>query len=275
MAAAGGAGAVQMRRAIHVFDNGVKVYDDHLIPAQRERYRKRNVHEAEEEDVFVEIVRSLPGDGCFVNIGSAIGYYPLLAKKLSPGLTIHAVEPLERHRRCFIENVRLNGLPVDAFVLHAQGISASGGPMSFLDKGYGSAIQHDETPAGSRTPRLLATLRAWFTRRSSRTRTLTIPTMTLDRLMDTIGTTADLVQMDVQGAELDVLKGGQRSLAAGTVKTFLVGTHGPELHQQCIELLSKHGYSIELDRYETEEQPDGILVASKGTRRLKASHSET
>jgi FkbM family methyltransferase len=263
-----------MRRAIHVFDNGVKVYDDHLIPSQRGRYRKRNVHEAEEEDVFVEIVRSLPGEGCFVNIGSAIGYYPLLAKRLSPGLTIHTVEPLEQHRRCFIENVRLNGLPVDAFVLHAQGISASGGPMSFVDAGYASAIQHDETPTKPPTPRLLKTLRAWFTRKSSRTRTLTIPTITLDGFMDTISASADLVQMDVQGAELDVLKGAERSLEAGTIVTFLVGTHSPELHQQCIELLSKHGYSIELDRYETEEQPDGILVASKGVTRLKASRAE-
>ena len=47
-----------MPRAIHSFDNGVRVCDDHLLDEQRERYRKRNVHEAEEEDIFVDLVRA-------------------------------------------------------------------------------------------------------------------------------------------------------------------------------------------------------------------------
>jgi hypothetical protein len=92
--------------------------------------------------------------------------------------------------------------------------------------------------------------------------------------MDTIARPADLLQMDVQGAELDMLSGGERSLETGAVKTFLIGTHSPKLHEQCIELLKTHGYSIELDQYETKEQPDGILVASKGATRLKPSRAE-
>lgn len=71
-----------MKRVIHVFDNGVKVYDDHLLAVQRQRCRKRNIHEADEEDIFAAIVRSLPADGCLVNIGAAIGYYAILAKRL-------------------------------------------------------------------------------------------------------------------------------------------------------------------------------------------------
>jgi len=77
---------------------GVSVYDDHLIPAQRQRYQKRNVHEAEEEDIFAELIRQLPADGCYLNIGCAIGYYPLPREALAPALTIHAVEPLAQHR---------------------------------------------------------------------------------------------------------------------------------------------------------------------------------
>ena len=69
-----------MNRKVHEFDNGVRVFDDHLMPAQRERYRKRNVHEADEEDLFIEVVSALPDDGCFVNIGTAIGYYAILAR---------------------------------------------------------------------------------------------------------------------------------------------------------------------------------------------------
>ena len=47
-----------MPRAIHTFDNGVRVYEDQLWAGQRARYEKRNVHEAEEEDIFVELIGS-------------------------------------------------------------------------------------------------------------------------------------------------------------------------------------------------------------------------
>ena len=97
--------ATLMDRAIHTFDNGVRVYDDHLLDEQRERYRRHNVHEAEEENIFVNLIQRIPVDGCFVDVGAAIGYYLILARKLAPGVTIHAVEPLARHRAFLRENL--------------------------------------------------------------------------------------------------------------------------------------------------------------------------
>src|SRR5450432_1643062 len=99
-----------MSRALHTFDNGVRVYDDHLLAEQRARYQKYNVHEAEEEELYVRLVRQLPRDGCFVDVGAAIGYYVILARKLSSALTIHALEPLPRHREFLAENLALNGI---------------------------------------------------------------------------------------------------------------------------------------------------------------------
>ncbi|MEC4989806.1 MAG: hypothetical protein SAJ37_13830, partial [Oscillatoria sp. PMC 1068.18] len=127
-----------MPEQVHIFDNGVKVYDHHLISEQRQRYQKQNVHEADEENIFIEIIKSIPSDGCFLSIGSAIGYYPILAKKLSPLLTIHAVEPLSVHRKYFVENIKLNNLCLDEFVIYQEGISSSEGYEVFLDAGYGS-----------------------------------------------------------------------------------------------------------------------------------------
>ena len=106
-----------MKRNIHVFDNGIKVYDDHVSPTQRNRYKLNNLHEAEEEDIFIQILESIPQDGCYINIGSAIGYYSLLAKKLIPGLTIHAIEPLAKYREYFIENIALNGFLINCHQL--------------------------------------------------------------------------------------------------------------------------------------------------------------
>ena len=129
-----------MTRKIHKFDNGVRVYDDHLMPAQRQRYKLRNVHEADEEDLFIKIISSLPTDGCFVNIGTAIGYYAILAKTLSPQLYVHAVEPLASFRNCLKENIRLNDLSTDVFVIHPYAVGAEDGRLSFLEKGYESQL---------------------------------------------------------------------------------------------------------------------------------------
>ena len=132
-----------MTKEVHVFDNGVEVYDYQLTPAQRKRYRDRNLHEPDEEDIFAEIASSIPQYGCFINIDSAVGYYVMLAKKLSPGLTIHAVEPLAAHRRYFAENLVLNELSLNDFRLHREGVSRSEGYGVFFDRGYGSRILHD------------------------------------------------------------------------------------------------------------------------------------
>jgi FkbM family methyltransferase len=268
-----------MQREVHVFDNGVKVYDDHLIPVQRERYEKRNVHEAEEEDIFVRIIRSIPVDGCFVNIGSAIGYYPLLAKKLVPSLTVHAVEPLKLHRDFFIENVQLNGLSTEDFFLHVEGIAASRGVKKFLEADYSSFIQNDNTTQQSLKSSVKSTVKAilatlGFKKYKSTVENLArIRTITLDDLIRTIKQSVDLLQMDVQGLEADILRGGSHALTNGSISTFLIGTHGYEVHWECVNLLQSYDYQIEFEENDVKEQPDGIIVASKGTKRLDATNS--
>ncbi len=224
-----------MKRNVHVFDNGVKVYDDHLTPIQRDRYRRRNVHEAEEEDIFIEILQTIPPDGCFANIGCAIGYYPLLAKRLIPGRTIHAIEPLERHRAFFVENIALSGQKQSSFIIHTEGISSSDGYAEFLAKDYGSSIQ--KACENRQSKNLKSTARrlcnALLVRTGLRTpgTTRTIKTKNLGNLCKEIGKLVDLCQMDVQGLELDILGGARRALQTGSVKTFLIGTHSPKLHE--------------------------------------------
>jgi hypothetical protein len=90
-----------------------------------------------------------------------------------------------------------------------------------------------------------------------------IPTITLDLLVRRIDRPVDLLQMDVQGLEVEVLKGGTQSMTAGSVRTFLIGTHGLPIHRECLARLRASGYTIELDQPDTTEQPDGIIVARK------------
>ena len=254
-----------MTRAIHTFNNGVRVFDDHLLEEQRERYRKHNVHEAEEEDIFVDLVRRIPANGCFVDVGAAIGYYLILARKLAPALTIHAVEPLARHRAFLRENAVLNGFSDNEFTVHLEGLTSSVGSETFMDRGFGSRLPRNEkdrrVSLSTRWKRLLE--RIGLRQAKPGSQALTIPTITLDLLVRRIGRPVDLLQIDVQGLEVEVLKGGTQSMAAGSVRAFLIGTHSLPIHQECVARLQTSGYAVAVDQPDTKEQPDGIIVARK------------
>ncbi|HEY2712392.1 MAG TPA: FkbM family methyltransferase [Chthoniobacterales bacterium] len=259
-----------MERAIHTFDNGVQVYEDQLWPGQRARYERRNVHEAEEEDIFLRLLRRLPHDGCYVDVGAAIGYYLILARKEAPGLTIHGFEPLQRHRASLRENLELNRLTNDDFIIHPQGLTSSAGTHILLDRGYSSRLAADGAKTAPSLSQRWKDLLVKLRLRHPRDKTITIETTTIDDVVRQIGRPIDLLQMDVQGLEVEVLKGAAESLKTGAVKTFLIGTHGRalglKLHEDCRERLRTNGYEIEVDLPDTRDQPDGILVASKGLR---------
>lgn len=268
-----------MTRKIHEFDNSVRVYDDHLMPAQRQRYNIRNVHEADEEDLFVKIISSLPDNGCFVNIGAAIGYYAILAKKLSPQLHVHAVEPLQSFRTCLSENILLNDMTDEDFIIHTCAVGAMEGRVSFLEKGYESQLlvkKDDESVINRSTMKiknlvkaLLGSIGVKRYAAGSGTKSET-DSVTLETLYNQVGQQVDVMSMDVQGLELDILSGGVRVLERAGVKTFIIGTHGRAIHQKCTSMLKSKGYTIEYDEEDTQHQPDGIIVASKGVLRLSS-----
>ena len=268
-----------MTRKIHEFDNSVRVYDDHLMPAQRQRYKIRNVHEADEEDMFVKIISSVPDNGCFVNIGTAIGYYAILAKKLSPQLHVHAVEPLQSFRAYMRENILLNDLADEDFIIHPCAVGALEGRVSFLEKGYESQllVKKDDEGVIHRSAMkikdmlkaLLGSIGVKRYAAGSGTKSET-DSVTLETLYNQVGQQVDVMSMDVQGLELDILSGGESVLERADVKTYIIGTHGRAIHQKCINMLQSKGYTIEYDEEDTQHQPDGVVVASKGVLRLSS-----
>lgn len=234
---------------IHTFSNGVRVREHHLIDLQRERYQTDNVHEAEEEPVFVDLIERLPRGATFVNVGAAIGYYVILAKLLRPDILAVAYEPLRIHRRYLRENLRLNGLRRSDVRLVGDGLSAGGGPASFMIQDFSSMIRGMQTASGP-VSRILSAFG-----------NSTINTVSLGELVNRVGGRADLVQMDIQGLELPVLKAAQKLLASHVVDHFLIGTHSLEIHSSLKDLLSSSGYRIEVSEPDPSSQPDGILSA--------------
>lgn len=230
-------------RDVHIFDNGVKVYCSHLIEAQRDRYRECNVHEPDEEGIFVDAITAIRPRGRYVSVGAAIGYYPILAISLRTDLEIHCFEPLARHVEYLKSNLQLNRVGNKSCVIHPLALTADTGRARFLDRSFGSHVIHnggDDSVTSS------------------------VQSVSLSDMGKVIGEgPIDLLQMDIQGVEADVLEGYRRwnSQAGPEIRSFLIGTHGAAVHRRCREILIGLNYKVFHDQEHSVNQPDGILYA--------------
>jgi FkbM family methyltransferase len=256
-----------MEKDFHVFENGIKVYRHHLLPSQIERYEKiRNVHEADEEDLFLQVLKSSSQIECFLSIGSAIGYYPLLAKKTLPSVIIHTFEPLDFFRKCFRENIKLNGFEPESFIIHSECVSSLKERVYFVEAKYGSKVlgsKHNNQILGLRVKIFIKNLLTELRIKNYQKSKITIAsTISLAELIQSVGRPIDFMQMDVQGHELEILKSGEECLQKKLIRTIMTGTHGSEIHDACIQLLKKYDYQIIANEPSTKHQPDGIILAS-------------
>lgn len=57
--------------------------------------------------------------------------------------------------------------------------------------------------------------------------------------------TPEFIKIDIEGAEADALRGAERILS-GCKPSLLVETHGKDTEEQCLEILARHAYSVEI-----------------------------
>ena len=211
---------------IHVFDNNIKVFDSHLLPLQRNRYKNNNLHEPIEEKWFLKAIKKTKGS--FVDIGAGIGYYSMLAKKVKPKLRVIAYEPSQVNFNRMADNIKLNN---STFIeMRRVAISSKRGTARFKEGLYGSVL----SPKGQNE-------------------------VSIEKLIDNheeIG----VCKVDVQGHEYEVLKGSDGC----KVLTWIVGTHGPGLHKKCLHWLSKR-HKIIYQSHSVPGQPDGLIVTQNGS----------
>jgi hypothetical protein len=75
-----------------------------------------------------------------------------------------------------------------------------------------------------------------------------------------------VLHSDIQGFELDMLHGAEKSLAADKVDYLFISTHSNDLHRDCTRFLTDRRFvvlaSCDLD---DSFSPDGVLVARRGS----------
>ena len=72
---------------------------------------------------------------------------------------------------------------------------------------------------------------------------------------------------DIQGYELEMLEGAQRSLASAAIDHVFISTHSQKLHRRSVQALRVAGYRVEVSSdFETDTtSSDGLIVASGPT----------
>ncbi len=231
---------------IYTFANGIKIDRKHLLQIQCDRYQapgNPNLHEPVEEDCFLSLFEKLPGGiATFMDIGAAVGYYSILVKRRFPQAAIHAIDALERHCQAFVETFALNELSMDGVTVHKSALADKEGTVQFLDQAYGSMVLPDGQ--GSRF----------------HARAISAEAHRLDTYVARAGESVDLAKMDIQGGEAAVLESSGTVLRDGKVRSWIIGTHGPEQHKRCLDCLSAH-HRILFEDPKPAFQPDGIIVA--------------
>ena len=233
------AGAV--RDGVQVMHNGVLVEEDgYQGPWMTEIIRQlRGHHEPQEELAFHAVVERLAATStapAVVELGSWWAYYSLWAMQRIPGARSFCVEPdpayLEQGRR----NFALNGREA---VFHQAAVGQLPlPPQPFLCESDGVERQIAFEGLGS--------------------------------LLDRFGLQrADLVLVDVQGAETSLLDGARALLSDGRVRFMVISTHhhvisgDPLTHQRCLMLLRELGAHVIAEHTVAESfTGDGLIAVS-------------
>jgi FkbM family methyltransferase len=144
--------------------------------------------------------RLAPEIDVFVDVGANIGYYVCLMRSL--GKQVVAVEPLRQNLDYLIMNVLENGW-ADVELLPV-GLADRTGLVEMYGGGTGASLIPQWSGASTNLHR-------------------TIPVSTLDDVVGTrFGGRRVLVKVDVEGAELGVLRGAQRTLRATPAPRWLI-----------------------------------------------------
>jgi FkbM family methyltransferase len=192
-----------------------------------------------------------PG-GVFLDVGAHFGVWSAHAARLvGPGGLVVACEPspafaMLRANLGGRGNVRLLNVAVGAgegeVDFHAQGLSTSGSVLASVTE-----INRHFLPDVAVTP-------------------LRVRMTTLDHVVAEVGRAPAVVKVDVEGYEVEVLRGAAGLLAGGRC-TWVIEVHPPQLalsgsgEEELRELLARHGLAAEV----LHRQPNSLytLVAAR------------
>ncbi|MBA4190324.1 MAG: hypothetical protein C0467_20245 [Planctomycetaceae bacterium] len=234
------AGTVASHRGLRCqsMHNGVRVMADAYCGAWMTELigRLRGHHEPQEEKVFHNILHHFRPDSVMLELGCGWAYYSLWFRQAVPGARLVLVEPDPTHLNTARRHFEIND---------AQG--------EFLQASIG---EYSTGP------------RPFFCESDATTRS--VPRLSVDDLVDRLRLPrVEVLHADIQGAELDMLRGAVRSIDSGRVRFLFLSTHDQfisgdsSIHEKCVAFVKDHGgHLIACHSIAESYSGDGLVVAS-------------
>ncbi len=185
-----------------------------------------NMSEPEQTSALVDTLKK---GQVFFDIGANVGYYTILGGRLvgSQG-KVFAFEPVVRNLAYLYRHTELNKAGNVTIISAACSDNSS---LTLFSAGPDFATGHMtksiRVDPGAREP------------------SFPVPTVTVDAMVQLLGVSPDVMKIDVEGAELSVLRGAQATLRKAKSKVFL-STHSDILRSTCLEYLRGLGYTFEV-----------------------------
>lgn len=180
-----------------------------------------------EEKQTNEFIKHINKNSVIFDIGANVGYYSLLAAKLATEGKVLAFEPVLRNLHFLYKHNDLNNINNILVIPLACSDSNSLSVFSFdSDAALGHLIENENYNIDS----IHSTI---------------VHTITVDKFVEVVKFIPDILKIDVEGAELLVLKGASDTLKKCKPKIFL-SIHSTELEIHCVDYLRQLGYETKL-----------------------------
>lgn len=196
--------------------------------------------EGSADEIFEDMFTEMHEGDVFFEIGAYIGIFSCVIGQKSPGIGIVCFEPHPHTRETLKKNLQLNG--IDATVMDCA-ISNSDGTIAF--------------DARSDTPRGMGEVRHTGGEMNT-------PVRTLDGVVaDDDVPSPTVIMSDIVGEEINLLRGGSRTLSSPTTRVAYIVIHDQPLErlgsskQEVEELLRTYGFD------ELEYLRENLLKAKK------------
>lgn len=175
------------------------------------------------ETANTEYIKKNLGEGSvFIDIGANAGYFSVLAKEL--GAIVYPIEPI----------------PKNVFCLKKAGLKVY--PIALSDVIGEEKIEYQTNDLGS--PSTVGSFDVNEKTKEFMT-SFTVPTETLDAFCEAKAITfVDLIKIDVQGAELKVLKGATKLLKNKAIQTVLFEFNKNDYGNEVVEYMQQYGYKV-------------------------------
>lgn len=200
----------------------------------------------------ISILKTLPSNFVFFDIGANTGWYTMLAASLSPSSSIHSFEPLSEHTKCLAESASVNRYN-ERIHIHELALSNAQGHAEILLAGSGSSLNKNFLGKPAKTRKIRTEILDVYLQNNQ----LPFP---------------DFIKIDVEGHEYEVLKGAIAILDQHPILFIEVAQSLKKIKRDFInenfeevfKILEEKGYKVfilqneQVSAYTTTNKIDGV-----------------